>query len=123
MLKFTPLETQIVRRLQADGADAYENTPERATSDRYGNPRRRCLRKISAGEPMLILAHRPFPGPQPYAETGPVFLCAKACSQHCGLAVPQLRANSPDYLERGYGADHRIRYGTGTVIARQPLYI
>jgi hypothetical protein len=40
---------------------------------------------------MLILAHRPFPAPQPYAETGPIFLCAEDCTRHeVGLPDPFL---------------------------------
>ena len=65
---------------------------------------------------MLILAHRPFPAPQPYAELGPIFLCADPCAQGGGEARPDILA-SPDYILRGYGADDRIVYGTGGVVA------
>ena len=65
---------------------------------------------------MLVLAHRPFPAPQPYAEVGPIFLCADACEAGGGEALPEMLA-SPDYIVRGYGADDRIVYGTGGVVA------
>jgi hypothetical protein len=65
---------------------------------------------------MLVLAHRPFPALQPYAETGPIFLCADPCLQGGGEALPTLLA-SPDYIVRGYGTDDRIIYGTGGVVA------
>ena len=65
---------------------------------------------------MLVLAHRPFGALQPYAETGPIFLCADACEAGGGAEVPEILA-SPDYIVRGYGADERIVYGTGGVVA------
>lgn len=34
-----------------------------------------CLEDIKHGEPYLILAHRPFPAAQPYAEQAPIFSC------------------------------------------------
>ena len=64
---------------------------------------------------MLVLAHRPFPAPQPYAEVGPIFLCAEPCQPGGGEAVPEMLA-SPDYIVRGYGGDDRIVYGTGEVV-------
>jgi hypothetical protein len=65
---------------------------------------------------MLVLAHRPFPAAQPYAETGPIFLCADACEAGGGVAIPEV-LGSPDYIVRGYGEDDRIVYGTGGVVA------
>ena len=65
---------------------------------------------------MLVLAHRPFPAPQPYAEIGPIFLCAAPCAAGGGEAVPAMLA-SPEYIVRGYGAEDRIVYGTGGVVA------
>ena len=70
---------------------------------------------------MLILSHRPFPAPQPYAETGPIFLCAELCDAPADRAgAPEILA-SPDYILRGYGADHRIVYGTGAVVPTQRI--
>jgi hypothetical protein len=64
---------------------------------------------------MLVLAHRPFDSVQPYAETGPIFLCATECPAGGGTALPEI-LTSPDYILRGYGADDRIVYGTGGVV-------
>jgi len=68
---------------------------------------------------MLILAHRPFEKRPPYAETGPIFLCADACKaplDHLDHTVPpQILTTSPDYLLKGYSADERIVYGTGAI--------
>jgi hypothetical protein len=65
---------------------------------------------------MLVLAHRPFPAPQPYAEVGPIFLCAEPCEAGGGEDLPAMLA-APDYIVRGYGVDDRIVYGTGGVVA------
>ena len=70
---------------------------------------------VPEGAGMLVLAHRPFPAPQPYAELGPIFLCADACQAGGGTALPAMLA-SPEYIVRGYGADDRIIYGTGGVV-------
>ena len=114
MIRFTPIPTDIARHYQAGRLDAYSLVPERKISDGGGNPCRHCLRMIPAGAGMLVLAHRPFPVLQPYAETGPVFLCADLCAAGGGADLPAMLA-SPDYIVRGYGADDRIVYGTGAV--------
>ena len=114
-VRFTPISTAVVRAYQAGGVDANGQLPERQVSDGGGNPCRHCLQMIPAGAGMLILAHRPFPAPQPYAEIGPIFLCADACAAGGGVGVPEMLA-SPDYIIRGYGADDRIVYGTGAVV-------
>jgi hypothetical protein len=116
-MRFTPIPTHIVRAYQAGGPDANGQVPERRLSDGDGNPCRHCLRMIPAGAEMLVLAHRPFPTLQPYAELGPIFLCADACAAGGGIEMPQM-LDSADYILRGYGADDRIVYGTGAVVPR-----
>jgi Protein of unknown function (DUF1203) len=69
---------------------------------------------------MLILAHRPFAALQPYAEVGPIFLCADECEAGGGEELPEMLA-SPDYIVRGYGDDDRIVYGTGGVTATEAI--
>lgn len=113
--RFTPIPTETVRAYQAGGPDANGQPPERQISDGGGNPCRHCLQMIRKGAGMLILAHRPFPAPQPYAELGPIFLCADPCEAGGGSALPEMLV-SPDYIVRGYGADDRIVYGTGAVV-------
>ena len=115
MLRFLPIPTETVRAYQAGGVDSYGLLPERKVSDGGGNPCRHCLRMIPEGKGMLVLAHRPFGSVQPYAETGPIFLCADACMAGGGAEVPEILASS-DYIVRGYGADERIVYGTGGVV-------
>lgn len=115
-MRFVAISTDAVRALQAGGPDANGQVPERTVSNGGGNPCRHCLKLIPEGAEMLVLAHRPFPAPQPYAEVGPIFLCADACEAGGGEAVPEMLA-SPDYIVRGYGTDDRIVYGTGGVVA------
>ena len=119
-LHFTPIPTAIVRAYQAGGADANGQIPERQTSDGDGNPCRHCLKMIAGGAEMLVLAHRPFPTLQPYAEVGPIFLCADRCEAGGDAAMPEI-LGSPTYILRGYGADDRIVYGTGAVVATEDL--
>ena len=119
-MRFSPISTPIARAYQSGGLDANGQVPERQISDGDGNPCRHCLNLIPKGAEMLVLAHRPFPAPQPYAEVGPIFLCADACEAGGGEDMPQI-LESPTYILRGYGRDDRIVYGTGAVVAIETL--
>ena len=121
MIAFLPLPSDTVARLRNGGADAYGQPPERAVSKGSGNPCRHCLDFVPEGAEMLTLAHRPFCELQPYAETGPIFLCGQACTAWEGEGVPPILTSSPDYLLKGYTADERIRYGTGRVVPRDEV--
>lgn len=114
-MRFQPIPTDLARHYQAGGLDANGQVPERHVSDGGGNPCRHCLKMIPKGAGMLVLAHRPFPAPQPYAEVGPIFLCAEPCQAGGGVEMPEILA-SADYIVRGYGVDDRIVYGTGGVV-------
>jgi Protein of unknown function (DUF1203) len=114
-MRFEAIATKVVRAYQAGGADANGQVPERMVSDGDGFPCRHCLTMIPKGAGVLVLAHRPFPAPQPYAEVGPIFLCADECRAGGGEALPAM-LTSPEYIVRGYGADDRIVYGTGGVV-------
>jgi len=116
-VRFEALESALVAALRDGGPDAYGLPPERGKiSDGEGVPCRHCLHDTPAGREYLVLAHRPFGALQPYAETGPVFLCADACDRWAGAGVPPVLTTSPDYLLKGYSADERIVYGTGRVV-------
>ncbi|MDQ6432960.1 DUF1203 domain-containing protein [Mesorhizobium sp. LHD-90] len=122
LIRFTALPTDAVRALQRGGADAYGFVPERQISDGHGVPCRHCLRTVADGKSYLILAYRPFPALQPYAETGPIFLCAEECDRAPETDVlPDIFRSTPDYIVRGYGADDRIVYGTGAVTPTQKI--
>lgn len=115
-MRFTALPTDIVRAFQQGEPDIHGQTPERAISDGAGTPCRHCLKNVPKGEEMLILAYRPFAALHPYAEAGPIFLCAAPCKRGGGASLPEVLQTSPDYLIKGYGADDRIVYGTGAVV-------
>ena len=114
---FKALDTAAVRALQAGGGDAYGHAPERRVSDGDGVPCRHCLDFVPEGEAYLVLAHRPFEALHPYAETGPIFLCAKACAPGGGPRLPAF-LDSARYILRGYDARERIVYGTGDMVPR-----
>ncbi|MBB3977898.1 hypothetical protein GGQ64_003112 [Rhizobium azooxidifex] len=113
-VQFLPIPTETATAYWNGGPDAYGMTPERAISDGDGVPCRHCLRGVRAGEVYLILAHRPFPDLQPYAETGPIFLHAAPCPAYAGPGLPPM-LESRDYIVRGYDDRNRIVYGTGAV--------
>ncbi|MEL6621032.1 MAG: DUF1203 domain-containing protein [Pseudomonadota bacterium] len=115
MPRYEALPTALVDAYRNGAQDAHGNPPERAVSDGSGNPCRHCLKDIPKGTGMLVLAHRPFDGTHPYAEVGPIFLCADACVRGGGAEQPEVLTTSPDYLLKGYSGDDRIVYGTGAV--------
>jgi hypothetical protein len=122
LIRFKALPTDAVRALQRGGVDAYGFVPEQKISDGDGVPCRHCLRTVAAGKSYLILAYRPFPALQPYAETGPIFLCAEECDRAAETDVlPDIFRPTPDYIVRGYGADDRIVYGTGAITPTQNI--
>ncbi|MBA5777085.1 DUF1203 domain-containing protein [Stappia sp. F7233] len=121
-LRFQALATETVERYRAGEPDANGLAPERHPSAGQGYPCRHCLREIGEGNPFLVLAHRPFPTPQPYAEVGPIFLCAKPCDRHAESdEAPAMFLAWERLLLRGYGADDRIVYGTGKVVPTSEL--
>ena len=122
LIKFSAMPTEEVRALQAGGPDAYGMIPEKRVSDGDGVPCRHCLSNVKAGEQYLVLAYRPFPALQPYAETGPIFLHAEACDRAAETdVIPEMFRATPDYILRGYGHDDRIVYGTGAVTSTHQI--
>jgi hypothetical protein len=92
--------------------------PERHICKGEDLPCRHCLGNITDGEAYLILAYRPFPAPQPYAEVGPVFLYADACPAYALQdQLPARERAGMGRIVRGYGSDDRIVYGTGHVVS------
>ena len=116
-IRFKALATVEVRALQAGQPDAYGTPAERKQSHGHGVPCRHCLQNVAAGEPYLVLAYRPFPSLQPYAETGPIFLHAQECVRaEDSQALPAVFEESRDYIVRGYDSGDCIIYGTGAVV-------
>ena len=116
-IRFVAMSTEVVEALQSGQPDANGQTPERHVSDGDGVPCRHCLTDVPKGEPYLILHYRPFPEPQPYAESGPIFLHADACPRYAETAAtPPVFLCREDVLLRGYNGENRIVYGTGQVV-------
>ncbi|MEC3862342.1 DUF1203 domain-containing protein [Mesobacterium sp. TK19101] len=114
-IRFDAIPTEQVRALQSGGLDANGQVPERRISDGVGVPCRHCLKLVPKGEFYLVLAYRPFAMIHPYAEVGPIFLCAKECvSGSVEAKLPDFLV-SDSYILRGYDTDERIVYGTGRV--------
>lgn len=121
-IHFEAMPTADAEALWNGGTDAYGFLPESRISDGPGHPCRHCLGNIDEGETVLILAYRPFPALQPYAETGPIFLHGKPCRRYQAEEIqPPVLETSRDYILRGYGPDDRIVYGTGAVILKDDL--
>ncbi|MFZ2101586.1 MAG: DUF1203 domain-containing protein [Oricola sp.] len=121
-IRFLPLDTETVRALQRGGPDAYGFKAETAISDGDRMPCRHCLSNIEAGDEYLILAHRPFPASQPFAETGPIFLHARECEAAAvGPDIPEILTHSPRFILRGYGNDDRIHYGSGKIVEQADI--
>ncbi len=122
LIKFVAMGSDEAKAFRNGAPDAYGMKPERRLSDGGGIPCRHCLRSVPEGKPYLILAYRPFPRTQPYAETGPVFLCAEECERAPDSDVmPALFRARTEWLLRGYGHDDRIVYGTGAVTPKQDI--
>ncbi len=117
-LRFSGMPTAIALALRRGAPDANGLPAERQMSDGGGIPCRHCLGWVEAGAEYLVLAYRPFPALQPYAETGPVFIHADDCPAYDparGLP-PRESGKAGQQILRGYGHDDRIVYGTGTVV-------
>ena len=122
-LNYSGMPSDLAAAYRAGAPDANGQPPERRISDGDGVPCRHCLENVAAGAPYLVLAYRPFPTPQPYAELGPIFLHAEACPAYvpsAGLPEREQRGSSGRIL-RGYGADDRIVYGTGIVVSNEGI--
>lgn len=118
MITYLAMPTEEARAFQSGAPDAYGQPPERHVSDGDGIPCRHCLQNVGAGEEYLVLSYRPFPSPQPYAETGPIFLHAAPCARAADAAgIPPSLARRVAHLIKGYSANDRIVYGTGKVVA------
>ena len=117
-IKFNGMPLSEARAYQNGALDVYGNAPEQAVSSGQGVPCRHCLKTVPKDQPYLILAYRPFGALQPYAELGPIFLCAAECVRAQPDELPEVLTVSPDYLIKGYTSNERIKYGTGKIVAK-----
>jgi hypothetical protein len=115
------ISTDEVQHLRAGGADAHGQPAVTRVAEGLANPCRHCLDLIAPGDEKLVLAYRPFPAPQPYAEVGPIFLHKASCERYERDALPAWFAFMDPAIVRGYGGDDWIRYETGDVVPGKEL--
>lgn len=108
-------------RLRHGGGDAHGQAPQLRTAEGGANPCRHCLGLIADGDQKLVLAYRPFPRAQPYAEIGPIFLHQTRCERYDSDTMPAWFAFLDPAAIRGYGAEDWIRYDTGQVVRGREL--
>jgi len=115
---FSSMPTDAAKSYWSGTADANGHAPEVHISQGDGVPCRHCQQNVAKGERYLILAYRPFPRPQPYAEIGPIFLHAEPCARYPETdRIPAMFLSSKGYLLKGYCENDRIVYGTGQIVA------
>ena len=121
-VRYVSMPTEVAAAYWAGGPDANGQRPEVHVSDGGGVPCRHCQQDVAEGEPYLILAHRPFPEAQPYAEVGPIFLHAEPCARYPETGeTPAMFLRRESYLVKGYDAEDRIVYGTGQIVPPQEM--
>ena len=106
-----PLSRHVAEQARARAARGDPAVLRRIATESPGYPCRRCLTDASVGEEMLLFAHSPFTTPGPYAETGPVFVHARACADPALAAdmVPEVTRVRDQVIVRAYdqaGAIH-----------------
>ncbi|MEP5153600.1 DUF1203 domain-containing protein, partial [Planktotalea sp.] len=116
---FSGMPTVEAQAFRQGAKDVYGNPPEHQISSGVGVPCRHCLKIVPKGAGVLVLAYRPFDGLHPYAETGPIFLCADSCAAPEQDVLPDVLTASPQYLIKGYTEDQRIKYGTGAIVPKE----
>ncbi|HMD03101.1 MAG TPA: DUF1203 domain-containing protein [Candidatus Baltobacteraceae bacterium] len=73
-----------------------------------GGPCRHCLRESQPGERLALTGYRPFDAPNPYAETGPIFLHADGCERYAAQSVLPENYRTRPLVLRAYDARHWI---------------
>ena len=115
-LRIQGIPTDDVRRLRDGGPDANGQAALVRVAEGVANPCRHCLGLIAEGDDKLVLSYRPFDRPQPYAETGPIFLHRTECPRYDDGALPAWFDFMDPAIVRGYDGDDWIRYDTGDVV-------
>lgn len=120
-LRVRGIPTDFVSQVRRGGGDAHGQPALVRQAQGAANPCRHCLGLIGPGQDKLVLAYRPFPAAQPYAETGPIFLHAGDCPAYDAPALPAWFRHLQPALVRGYDAQDWIAYETGSVVAGEDL--
>jgi hypothetical protein len=115
-LRVRGIPTEHVEHIRRGGPDANGQPALERAAEGLANPCRHCIGLIAEGDAKLVLAYRPFDRPQPYAETGPIFLHKDACERYDADTLPAWFHFLDPAIVRGYGEDDWIRYETGDVV-------
>jgi hypothetical protein len=110
------IPSQDVNRFRNGGVDANGQSALTRIAKGVANPCRHCLGLIAEDDEKLVLAYRPFDHPQPYAETGPIFLHKNSCKRYESHALPPWFDFLDPALVRGYSSDDWIRYDQCEVV-------
>jgi hypothetical protein len=105
--KIVSIDSELARAARSELRDRFGNELA-VRRDEARHQCRSCLELTRPGEGFLLLAHRPFAEPQPYAEVGPVFVHERECRpyERHGEYPPEFpRAN---VVLRGYGEGGEI---------------
>lgn len=90
-LAYLPIPDDIAASARRSLRDAFGH---QLHVERNQAPCRSCLRISKAPEDLILLSYQPLPGTNPYAEIGPIFVHAHACTPYDAPAFPA------DFLER-----------------------
>ena len=106
-LKIVPVDPEIASAVRRERRDSFGN----ALAVRRDDARhqcRSCLELTRPGEGFILFAHRPFAGPQPYAEVGPVFIHERECRPYgdAGSYPPEFPRTN--VVLRAYGETDEI---------------
>jgi len=93
-LRFVPLPTAFVQEARLRRIDGFGHGLEAFPAD-GPSPCRHCLRYVCEGTPLLLMSYRPLDDRNPYAEVGPIFICAEDCSRY-----EEASEFPPDFLNR-----------------------
>lgn len=116
--RIVPLDHGLAAEARRSRVDAFGNAlVERRDADRHQC--RSCLRLTEPFEPYLALLHRPFERRQPFAESGPVYLHARACEPYAQSAEWPAEFPREQVVLRAYGPDDEI--ADARFVGRRPV--
>jgi len=105
--RITPLPAEVADHVRRTMTDEFGNRlSERRDEDRHQC--RSCLRLTEPNEPYVGLSYRPFPGPQPFAESGPVYLHLRPCQPYEQAGEWPAEFPREQVVLRAYGENHEI---------------
>jgi hypothetical protein len=90
-MKYMPIPQDIAEQARKTLRDGFGHPLQ---VERNQAPCRSCLRISKEPEDLILLSYQPLPDTNPYAEVGPIFIHAHACTPYNADAFPE------DFLER-----------------------